>query len=61
MVYTRDMNKKYMIRVPEDLYYRIKEIAAKQQRSVQVQSEILLESALNRNLIYPDTIENKEQ
>lgn len=46
--------KTYFIRVPEDMYEEIKNHAENQKRSINMQAQILLGAALNRNLIYPD-------
>lgn len=43
----------YFIRIPKDMYNAIKEAAENNDRSIQLQSHILLGAALNRDLINP--------
>lgn len=52
-----DESKKVkFIRVPEDMYAEIERHAKEQRRSIQMQTQILLGAALNRKLIYPESL-----
>jgi len=47
-------NKKaYFVRIPADMYEAIQEVAQTQGRTIQMQTQILIGAALNRNLVNP--------
>ena len=49
--------KSYLIRVPADMYQAIQAIADVQRRSITLQAQILIGSAINRELVLPTDIE----
>jgi hypothetical protein len=55
---TPKSNKKaYFVRVPSELYEIIQKIAEDQGRTIQMQTQIMLGAAVNRNLVNPTAVE----